>query len=82
MTGFANSEQVGLMAGYRSLKLFNFLLAGYLQILKQTIKILQIYIYIYIYMTSLYLLLQLCVYFDTSHSLSSLHVSALRAIIM
>jgi hypothetical protein len=36
--------------------------------------------YKYIYDTSLYLLSQHCVYFDTSHSLSS-HVSALRAII-
>jgi hypothetical protein len=35
-------------------------------------KVLQIYIYD----TSLYLLSQRCVYFDTSHSLSSQHVSA------
>jgi hypothetical protein len=39
------------------------------------------YIYIYIYDTSLYLLSQHCVYFDTSHSLSSQHVSARRVII-
>jgi hypothetical protein len=40
MTGFANPEQVALMAGCRDLKLFPSLPAGYLHILKQTIKIL------------------------------------------
>jgi hypothetical protein len=44
-------------------------------------KQIYIYIYIYIYDISLHLLSQHYVYFTILHSLSSQHVSALRAII-